>query len=161
MTLVIYASFLVLVTYVLLTACLTGLPPSLSNTYYQLEAIKKNTGAFFTLLCWAVGFSVVAAMLEISEGKWFQFIAFFAGAALCLVGAAPRFKAEEHRIHCLAAAVAAGAAVIWIILIGLWWIPLLWFSVYGIIIYKDRGRATFWGEMAGFTSAYHALYLLY
>jgi hypothetical protein len=160
-TLFVFLSLATLATYVALTAILTGLPPSLSNTFYQLEAKGRNWGYLFTLLCYIVGISVMAAMLEACEGRWFQFIAFFAGGALCFTGTAPRFKAEEHRIHCISAAVCAGATVIWIALMGLVWVPCMWFGFFGAVGVWNRSRLTFWLEMAAFAAAYHALLILY
>jgi hypothetical protein len=160
MTLFVYISLLVLVAYVAVTAVLTTLPPSLSNTYYQLEATRKNTGYLFTLLCWGIGVSVMAPMLELSEGRWFQFLAFFAGGALCFVGAAPRFKTIEHRIHTISAALCALATIIWTVLMGYWWIPAVWIGFFSGVSVLDPHRRTFWLEMAAFATAYHVLLII-
>jgi hypothetical protein len=160
MGLTVIISLALLVAYVLVTAILTELPPSLSNTFYQLEENKKNTGYLFTLLCWGVGISVVMPMLKLSEGRWFQFIAFFAGGALCFVGAAPQFKSIDRQVHLIAAGLCAAATVTWVILMGLWYVPALWFAVFGAVATKNKPRLTFWLEMAAFCSAYHALLLI-
>jgi hypothetical protein len=160
MTLLVYLSLAVLVTYVSLTAILTTLPPSLSNTYYQLEDTHRNTGYLFTLLCWTVGISVMAPMIELSEGKWFQFMAFFAGSALCFVGAAPRFKSIDRKVHMIAAALCAVATIAWTILFGYWWIPAAWVGFFGGVSVLDPRRRTFWLEMAAFATAYTALLII-
>jgi hypothetical protein len=89
---VLIISFAIFAIYVMYIFIKYGVRPSLSDSFY-------SAGYLFTGWCFVIGISVTAVMLELSEGKWYQFIAFLAGSGLCLVGAAPRFKAYERTTH--------------------------------------------------------------
>jgi len=121
-------------------------------------------GRLFTLFCWVLCIGAGASMIELSEGRWFQFLGFFAMAGLGLVGTAAVFKsdASQRRAHYVGAAICAVSASLWIILIGYWWVLAVWLLAAAIAT-KITGREKwlFWGEMALFYSAYMVFEMMF
>lgn len=75
------------------------IPDSISDTYYE------RAGNWFTIIMFVASLLLIIGMLDISEGSYWQFVSFFTGAGMALVGAAPKFKTGERVIHYLGASV--------------------------------------------------------
>ncbi|MDR3140623.1 MAG: hypothetical protein LBU37_02680 [Tannerellaceae bacterium] len=109
---VFFVSLFGFLAYILSVVAMFGIPPSVSESFYLLDARKKDRGFLFTLWCYLIGITSIILMLSLSGERWFQAVGFFAGAALCFVGTAPLFKDREHKIHAGSAFVCALAALL-------------------------------------------------
>lgn len=139
--------FLIYVTYIVIKF---GVLSSISDSWYVLEANKRNSGVLFTFFCWSLGF----LMFFQTTGETGLF--FLSGAGICFTGAATMFKttdAHTKQIH-------FGGAIACIIgaLIGLYieyhlLIPILLFVVGTILTYIFVKRNTIWWiEIISFAS---------
>jgi hypothetical protein len=150
-------SFLIFVGYIFIMWKYTGMPESISNSYYLLE--HKWV---FTMFMYSIGILTLPVMLDILSGSNLQFLGFIAGAALLFVGAAPAFKGErvatDRFVHKTAALVAAICVeCIMVFVLRYWYIALAGALaiVYPFIKYpKSR---TFWLEVGCFIPAYISL----
>jgi len=75
------------------------IPDSISDTYYE------GAGNWFTIVMFIASFLLIAGMLEMTKDSYWQFVSFFTGAGMALVGAAPKFKTGEKIVHYLGASV--------------------------------------------------------
>ena len=140
-----------ILSFIILTAyCIyAGVAESLSATYYK---VKKPY--LFQLALGVGGFLMMLNLLEMTAGKWYQFLSFFATSALIFVAFAPDFKQMlEGKVHVAAAMVSAISALTLIVLLGYWYVPILPFLV-SIILIKKWGNKTYWLEMVCFASIY-------
>lgn len=114
-------------------AAIGGIPTCISATYYLLP---KHKGLFQIAMI-AGGFLALPAWIEASPDTW-QFLSFFGCAGLVFVGAAPAFLDHfEGKVHYTATAIAAAAAILWLILASEWsWIPLAGFALCAIPFFK-------------------------
>jgi len=145
MTTLLITSFIILLSYILYA----GVAESLSATYYK---VKKPY--LFQLALGLGGFLMMLNLLEMTAGKWYQFLSFFATSALIFVAFAPKFKdVLEGKVHVASAMVSAIAALTLIVLMGYWYVPILPFLV-SILIIKKWGNKTYWLEMVCFASIY-------
>ena len=97
-----------------------GMPTSLSDSFYLLQSKKKGLGYLFTAMMFSMALCLMPAWLSISDSMpgWehnLTFLAFFAAAAICFVGAAPAFRnvGIEHNMHMWAAKSCAVFAIAW------------------------------------------------
>ena len=137
--------------FVILTAyCLyAGTAESLSATYYK---VKKPY--LFQLALGLTGFLMMIYLLDITAGKWYQFLSFFATSALIFVAFAPDYKQMlEGKVHVGAAMTSAIAALALIVLIGYWYVPVLP-ALAAFFIIKKYGNKTYWLEMVCFVSIF-------
>ena len=140
-----------LLSFIILTAyCIyAGVDKSLSATYY-----KVSKPYLFQIALGLGGFLMMLNLLEMTAGKWYQFLSFFAPAALIFVAFAPDFKQMlEGKVHVAAAMVSAISALTLIVLMGYWYVPILPFLV-SILLIKKWGNKTYWLEMVCFVSIY-------
>ena len=145
MTALLITSLVILLSYILYA----GVAESLSATYYK---VKKPY--LFQLALGLTGFLIMIYLLDVTAGKWYQFLSFFATSALIFVAFAPDFKQMlEGKVHVAAAMVSAIAALTLIVLMGYWYVPILPFLV-SILIIKKWGNKTYWLEMVCFESIY-------
>ena len=145
MTALLITSFIILLSYILYA----GVAESLSATYYK---VKKPY--LFQLALGLTGFLMMIYLLDVTAGKWYQFLSFFATSALIFVAFAPKFKdIFEGKVHVAAAMVSAISALTLIVLLGYWYVPILPFLV-SILIIKKWGNKTYWLEMVCFASIF-------
>ena len=145
MTALLITSFVILLSYIIYA----GTAESLSATYYK---VKKPY--LFQIALGLTGFLMMIYLLDLTAGKWYQFLSFFATSALIFVAFAPKFKdILEGKVHVAAAMVSAIAALTLIVLMGFWYVPILPFLV-SILIIKKWGNKTYWLEMVCFSSIY-------
>ena len=145
MTALLITSFFILLSYILYA----GVAESLSATYY-----KVSKPYLFQVALGLTGFLMMIYLLDVTAGKWYQFLSFFATSALIFVAFAPDYKQMlEGKVHVAAAMVSAISALTLIVLLGYWYVPILPFLV-SILIIKKWGNKTFWLEMVCFASIY-------
>ena len=145
MTALLITSFAILLSYILYA----GVAESLSATYYK---VKKPY--LFQVALGLGGFLMMIYLLEITAGKWYQFLSFFATSALIFVAFAPDYKRIlEGKVHTVNAYISAGSSVLLLVLMGYWYVPILPFLV-SILLIKKWGNKTYWLEMVCFASIY-------
>ena len=145
MTALLIISFVILLSYILYA----GTAESLSATYYK---VKKPY--LFQLALGLTGFLMMIYLLDLTAGKWYQFLSFFATSALIFVAFAPDYKQMlEGKVHVAAAMVSAVASLALIVLMGYWYVPVLPFLA-SVFIIRKWGNKTFWLEMVCFASIY-------
>lgn len=151
MLVVLFLTLAVIVIY--LIYCLkTGIPESLSSTYYKISKPRA-----FQLTMFIVGLGLLCVWVSFSE-EFTQFLAFLSCAGVLFVGAAPSFKQElEGRIHYSSAIICCVCAVLWQIIEGLWDVTL-WFAWMGLMLsLTDRNKWCFWLELSVIGSVYFNL----
>ena len=145
MTALLITSFVILLSYILYA----GTAESLSATYYK---VKKPY--LFQLALGLTGFLMMIYLLDVTAGKWYQFLSFFATSALIFVAFAPDYKQMlEGKVHVAAAMVSAIASLALIVLMGYWYVPILPFLA-SVFIIRKWGNKTYWLEMVCFSSIY-------
>ena len=145
MTTLLITSFVILLSYIIYA----GTAESLSATYYK---VKKPY--LFQLALGLTGFLMMIYLLDLTAGKWYQFLSFFATSALIFVAFAPDYKNMlEGKVHAVNARVSAGSSVLLLILMGYWYVPILPFLV-SVFLIRKWGNKTYWLEMVCFSSIY-------
>ena len=151
MTLLITA-FVILLSYILYA----GVAESLSATYYK---VKKPY--LFQVALGLAGFLMMIYLLDMTAGKWYQFLSFFATSALIFVAFAPDYKQMlEGKVHVGAAMTSAISTLTLIVLMGYWYVPILP-ALTAFFIIKKYGNKTYWLEMVCFSSIYITTLLYY
>jgi hypothetical protein len=159
-------SFLLFLAYNISIVSKFGIPPSLSQSYYLLNGVKKNLGFLFTGIMLTMAFTLLPAWLELGEiiSSWssnLNPLAFFTCAAIAFVGAAPAFRANklEGTVHKVAAIVAAACSMIWCLVVC-WKIMYVPLGVAGLIaavgaITKTwKSASVYWLEMMAFGATF-------
>ena len=145
MTALLILSFIILLSYILYA----GVAESLSATYYK---VKKPY--LFQLALGLTGFLMMIYLLDVTAGKWYQFLSFFATSALIFVAFAPDYKNMlEGKVHVGAAMTSAIASLTLIVLMGYWYVPVLP-ALAAFFIIKKYGNKTYWLEMVCFASIF-------
>ena len=145
MTALLITSFVILLSYILYA----GVAESLSATYYK---VKKPY--LFQVALGLTGFLMMIYLLDVTAGKWYQFLSFFATSALIFVAFAPDYKRMlEGKVHTVNAYISAGSSVLLLVLMGFWYVPILPFLV-SVLIIKKWGNKTYWLEMVCFASIF-------
>ena len=148
MTALLITSLIILLSYILYA----GVAESLSATYYK---VKKPY--LFQLALGITGFLMMIYLLDITAGKWYQFLSFFATSALIFVAFSPDFKRMlEGKVHAVSAYVSAGASVLLLVLMGFWYIPAITLT----LAMKPVNNRTYWLEMGCFSAIYITLLIL-
>ena len=138
-------SFLILTAYIIYA----GTAESLSATYYK---VKKPY--LFQLALGVTGFLIMIYLLDITAGKWYQFMSFFSTSALIFVAFSPDYRQMlEGKVHTVNASVSAGSSVLLLILMGYWYVPILP-ALTAFFLIKKYGNKTYWLEMVCFASIF-------
>ena len=114
------------------------IPDSISDTYYE------GAGNWFTIVMFIASFLLIAGMLEMTKDSYWQFVSFFTGAGMALVGAAPKFKTGEKIVHYLGASVLLAGSQMWLLLFGNPLALLVWLTA--LLWYKSK-KKIFWCEI--------------
>ena len=114
------------------------IPESVSDTYYE------GAGNWFTIVMFIAALLVIIGMLDMTEGSYLQFVSFFTGAGMALVGAAPKFKTGERLTHYLGAGTLLVGSQIWLILFGNPLVLLIWLSTP---LWIKSNKKIFWCEV--------------
>ena len=145
MTALLITSFVILLSYILYA----GVAESLSATYY-----KVSKPYLFQIALGSGGFLMMLNLLEMTAGKWYQFLSFFATSALIFVAFAPDYKQMlEGKVHVGAAMTSAIAALTLIVLMGYWYVPILP-ALTAFFLIRKFGNKTYWLEMVCFSSIF-------
>jgi hypothetical protein len=159
-------SFLLFLAYNIGIVSKFGIPPSLSQSYYLLNGVKKNLGFLFTGMMFTMAFTLVPAWLELGEviSSWSTYLnplAFFTCAAIAFVGAAPAFRANklEGTVHKVAAIVAAACSMLWCLVVcwKIMYVPLGvagLIAVVGAITKTWKSASVYWLEMMAFGATF-------
>jgi hypothetical protein len=143
-----------------------GIPPSLSQSYYLLNGVKKNLGFLFTGMMLTMAFTLLPAWLELGEvvSPWSSYLnplVFFTCAAIAFVGAAPAFKTNklEGTVHKVAAIVAAACSMIWCLVVcwKMMYVPLGvagFIAAIGAITKTWKSASVYWLEMMAFGATF-------
>ena len=138
-------AFIILLSYILYA----GVAESLSATYYK---VKKPY--LFQVALGLAGFLMMIYLLDITAGRWYQFLSFFATSALIFVAFAPDYKQMlEGKVHNTNAYISAFASVLLLVLMGYWYVPILP-AIVAFFIIKKYGNKTYWLEMVCFASIF-------
>ena len=156
-------AILILAGYIAFILIKVGLKtlPTLSDSYYELKAIKDRYKYLFQFTLLSVSFLLVPVMLEFTP-EAFKFLAFFTVAPIAFVAVAPRFRAvdnvygdNEKKVHKTAALVSGISSALWVVAIAatsgwdiLLTIPISAFLAY--CGYAVSGQKVWWAEMACF-----------
>lgn len=117
MTALLITAFIILLSYILYA----GTAESLSATYYK---VKKPY--LFQIALGLTGFLMMIYLLDLTAGKWYQFLSFFATSALIFVAFSPDYRRMlEGKIHTVNAYVSAVSSVLLLVLMGFWYVPVL------------------------------------
>lgn len=152
-------SIVVFTLYIGIISFWSGIPPSISETYYVLGGKNKLRASLFTFFCWFTALPLMIFWIDLLSND-LNFIIFIACAALMFVGTAPLFK-EEHqkKIHNISAIICFSAAYLWLILYGLNIITMI--SVILLtLIWIINDNKVFWWEITAFYTIYLILYLM-
>ena len=143
-------SFVILLSYIIYA----GVAESLSATYYK---VKKPY--LFQIALGLTGFLMMIYLLDVTAGKWYQFLSFFATSALIFVAFAPDYKMMlEGKVHVGAAMTSAIAVLALVSLMGYWYIPVLP-ALAALFIIRKYGNKTYWLEMVCFASIFTTVFL--
>ena len=155
-------SMVIFTVYVTVITRIGGILPSLSDSYYLLEARKKGLGiAFYVMLALTV-FTCIVPMCQAAGG-----FGVLAGFGLLLVGAAPKFKERkttERTLHFIGAATSAGAAVVVLLKAGqLQMIPYaaVLFLALSLASKSLKQSYVLWAEMVAFYALFTGMYIHY
>jgi len=136
------------------------LPPSLSETYYNLEKKHKNWGMMFYGYLTITVFILIAPAVE-AAGLW----GFLCAAAACFIAAAPRFKEKDQAlVHIISTIISAGSSLIALIVMHkLWVAAIVTAIVIGLAIWTKTYKSSlvFWLEMMAFYSLFIALIIFF
>jgi len=117
--------------YLTVAVIVNGIPDSISETYYTLSPL-----AFQFLMVVIAGFTITG-LLEVTEGRWYQFLGVLTGAGMLFVGVAPRYRSYERQIHYSGAIVTIASAVILSCLYYSVWILGIWL-ICPLRVYKSK-----------------------
>ena len=148
MTALLITAFVILLSYIIYA----GVAESLSATYYK---VKKPY--LFQIALGLTGFLMMIYLLDVTAGKWYQFLSFFATSALIFVAFAPDYRQMlEGKVHAVSAYVSAGASVLLLVLMGFWYIPAITLT----LAMKPVNNRTYWLEMGCFAAIFITSILL-
>ncbi len=125
MMIFLFLAIFLFVGYNVFTVAKFGVPNSLSATYYHLQQQYRCGLVFSTMLTLVSIISMVVA-LEVTAGKWYQFLAFLTTIGTVFVAFSPRFKALEHtRVHSVSAVISITSALLLMAFMGYWWLAVV------------------------------------
>lgn len=146
----------ILLIYLIFIKVKVGIPSSLSDSYYRLG----KRGYLFQVTLIILCFTFTPVLLVLSEGQWWQFVAFFASAPIGFVAVAPQFKLDrsvEKKVHIVSAMISGGVSFAWVVLAAIYIDSItLWSIVISLIIaviawlINKRKNLTFWLEFSCF-----------
>jgi ABC-type iron transport system FetAB permease component len=118
-----------------------GVQPSVSESYYCLPEKYKFV---FTLVMWGFTLPLMFAANSL--------LMMLAGTGIFFVGAAVAFKQPMTRtVHYVAAALGIGFGMVWIISVGLWWLPLMYVLCSASFWFVLDEEKIWWIEILSFT----------
>lgn len=142
-------SCLIMTLYLTGYICHRGVPPSISDSYYRVDAKW-----LFPVVIATAGLTALIPIMEHTPESY-RFVAFFIVAAILFIAASPAFKEDMVRnVHVGAASILGLASLVWLILtIGMPWIAVACIII-GIV---KRKQLVFWIEVGLLYNLYVAL----
>ena len=148
--LVFYAAMnIIFFSYISIISLKYGVQSSISASYYKLP---KNFAWLFTVATWGYAFPAIIVGVEHSS------FAFFAGAAITFVGAAPAFRGTsiENSVHMWGAKIGVVASQLMIVFppFNMWYITVgfLLCSIFCYFNKHIKPYSTWWIEVLAFLS---------
>ncbi len=142
-------SALLCLSFVILTKVLLPKLSCISESYYKLSGKKQWLFPLWTIV---TAFTLLPIWLEVTP-EGFQFLAFLSAITLGCVGLAPHYLTHQKTQHYIFAAVCALLAILWGVLIGLWFVPAI-LIVLALAVSVKRFDLLFWLEAAAILSVY-------
>ena len=154
-----FSVFIVYLAYVLFNIKL--IPISISDTYYQLERIGKPKW-LFQLCMFMTGGLLLPYWISVSPEN-IQFLPFLSCGGLLFVSVAPAFKLPlEGPVHYVSAYISGGCAVLWVLWVGLWYIPVSLLVVALLFTFiKYKKQVAFLLELVAIISVFISLLMMY
>ena len=151
--------FIIYLSYTLFS--IKMMPISLSDTYYQLEKVGKPKW-LFQLCMFLASVLLLPCWLVISPEN-IQFLAFLGCGGLLFVSVAPAFKLPlEGPVHYVSAYISGGCAVLWVLWVGLWYIPVSLLVVALLLTFiKYKKQVAFLLELVAIISVFISLLMMY
>ena len=158
MTLLIIAIILTLAYNAVLIVRNKGIPPSLSHSFYIFGGNPK--GFIFYGYLVAMFFLLIIPMIEETPEQW-EWLPFIALASLGFTGAAADFFdiKQTKTVHIVAASIAGLFSVLWAIVVGYWYLTVIFAIVSSIIACINQKSKIYWFEMGGFALVFLTLFL--
>lgn len=162
-TILILLSMALFVAYNIFACVKWGVPTSLSTTYYSLP---NKWRWVFTVFMWAIAILLMPAWIEVANsfGDWrvhLKFLAFLTCGLICLVGAAPNFRAfeMESKVHAISATASAVTALLWCLVCGwqIMYVPIasaVLCLVIGLSTKTLKDAKVYWLELMAFCATY-------
>lgn len=154
MTVLFLISLFVIAVYIAVVIVKSGIPYSISDTYYRIDRKK-----WFMFVMLVTGFSLLPVALEVSSESS-QFLIFLTVVGLAMVGVSPNFKGEksERNTHYAGAIMLLVFSQIWVWL-NFKWILLLWLVYVGYIAYsliKKKSSSSFYNDLVSLKPVFWA-----
>lgn len=111
MNALLYISISAFVLYLSAITLYSGIPDSISDTYYII-GYDRLKSSLFTWFCWIVAMFLLPYWMEHDGG----ILAFLACTGLGFVGSAPLFKSHQKTIHFASAVVCFFSAYLWLLI---------------------------------------------
>ena len=92
-----------------------GIIPSISDSYYYLEADKKGSGLYFSVWCSLVTLFSISPSLGASNTWYEQLSSLLMCIGLIIVSAAPAFKKARHNTYHIIGAILAAANALFLV----------------------------------------------
>jgi len=160
MLLVITAIILTLTYNAVLISENKGVPLSLSHSFYIFGG-KDTWGYIFYGYLVAMFMLLIVPMMEMTPEKW-EFLPFLALGSLCFVGVAADFMDKDTNvIHVACAGISAYISISWCVVVGYYYIPIIFAVVAAYFIYKDTVNKIYYLEMGAFAAPLTILLFYY
>lgn len=145
-------SCLIITLYLSAYICITGLPTSISDTYYHNE----RKWLLSTVLAVSASLALIP-MMDLTREP-FHFLSFISISAIFFVAASPAFKDDfVGSVHSGAAIILGVAIFAWLFLMA----DIPYIALVGIIVgIFDRKHFVFWLEVGLLYNLYFVLFLL-
>lgn len=156
----IFIAFALFVMYNAVLVLNSGVPKSLSESFYVYENHRKGLGYVFTVFLFVMVGLMLPAWLELSDmlNDNFTFLVFLSMTSFTFVATAPAFKINPMAsvIHNIGAWIGAGCALLWCFIVcnHIWWISLI-AALIPVFIYifscQDKKTIIYWLELIAFS----------
>lgn len=154
MTVLFLFSFFVIAIYIAIVIAKSGIPYSISDTYYRIDRKK-----WFMFVMLVTGFSLLPVALEVSSESS-QFLIFLTVVGISMVGVSPNFKGEksERNTHYAGAIMLLVFSQLWVSF-NFKWILLLWVVYAACILYgliKEKSGPSFYDDLVNLKPVFWA-----
>lgn len=154
MTVLFLISLFVIAVYIAVVILKSGIPYSISDTYYRIDRKK-----WFMFVMIVTGISLLPVALEVSSESS-QFLIFLTVVGLSMVGVSPNFKGEksERNTHYAGAIMLLVFSQLWVYF-NFKWVLLLWVVYAACILYgliKKKSGLSFYDDLVNLKPVFWA-----